>query len=210
MRPRFFIDTDQLKKVFLCAKHFDAEDIIDKQTYLDIDSITKTRQFWNFILDKVLLERLENLLWAFSIRLLQKKIQHLMLLTSLQINYNRWHRRSKFRDKANSGFYCWLCGVFILKKVLKEFRNVYRMHFLFHRGQIYSNWRSKQFFWINSTSRSWRIRMAMYSLESIYSNRAILLKDFPISNSRSILVQLSILKIESDDCDDWPYDIENI
>ena len=48
--------------------------------------------------------------------------------------------------------------------------------------------------------------MAMYSLESIYSNRAILLKDFPISNSRSILVQLSILKIESDDCDDWTYE----
>ena len=43
LRPHYFIDTDQLKKVFLCAKPFDAKDIIDKQTYLDIDGITKTR-----------------------------------------------------------------------------------------------------------------------------------------------------------------------
>ena len=34
----------------------------------------------------------------------------------------------------------------------------------------------------------------------------VLLKDFLISNSRSILDQLSILKIQSDDSDDWSYE----
>ena len=53
-----------------------------------------------------------------------------------------------------------------------------------------------------------RFCCCLYSLESVYSNRAtpVLMKDFMISNSRSILVQLSILKIESDDSDDWTYE----
>ena len=34
----------------------------------------------------------------------------------------------------------------------------------------------------------------------------VLLKDFLISNSRSILIQQSILKIESEDSDDWTYE----
>ena len=37
----------------------------------------------------------------------------------------------------------------------------------------------------------------------------VLLKDFLISNSRSILVQLSIFKIESEDIDDWTYECTN-
>ena len=39
----YSLDVDQLKKVYLCAKHFDPQDIIDTQTYLDIDGETKTR-----------------------------------------------------------------------------------------------------------------------------------------------------------------------
>ena len=39
----YSLDVDQVKKVYLCAKHFDPQDIIDTQTYLDINGETKTR-----------------------------------------------------------------------------------------------------------------------------------------------------------------------
>ena len=37
------LDLHTLKKIFVCAKHFDPDDVIDTQTYLDIDGQTKTR-----------------------------------------------------------------------------------------------------------------------------------------------------------------------
>ena len=38
------LGTDTLKNIYLCGKHFDSEDILDTQTYLDIDSVHKTRK----------------------------------------------------------------------------------------------------------------------------------------------------------------------
>ncbi|KAI6659588.1 hypothetical protein LOD99_14511 [Oopsacas minuta] len=32
-----------MKNIFVCAKHFDSDDIVYMQTYLDIDNQTKTR-----------------------------------------------------------------------------------------------------------------------------------------------------------------------
>ena len=37
------LDLHTLKKIFVCAKHFDPDDVIDTQTYLGIDGQTKTR-----------------------------------------------------------------------------------------------------------------------------------------------------------------------
>ena len=37
------IDLHTMQNIFVCAKHFDSDDIIDTQTYLDIDGQTKTR-----------------------------------------------------------------------------------------------------------------------------------------------------------------------
>lgn len=39
----YSLDVDQLRKVYLCAKHFDLQDIFDTQTCLDIEGRTKTR-----------------------------------------------------------------------------------------------------------------------------------------------------------------------
>ena len=37
------IDLHTMQNIFVCAKHFDSDDIIDTQNYLDIDGQTKTR-----------------------------------------------------------------------------------------------------------------------------------------------------------------------
>ena len=37
------IDLHTMQNIFVCAKHFDSDDIIDTQTYLDTDGQTKTR-----------------------------------------------------------------------------------------------------------------------------------------------------------------------
>ncbi|KAI6655742.1 hypothetical protein LOD99_1884 [Oopsacas minuta] len=36
-------DLQTMKNIFVCAKHFDSDDIVDTQTYLDIDNQAKTR-----------------------------------------------------------------------------------------------------------------------------------------------------------------------
>ena len=40
----WLLGTDTLKNIYLCGKHFDSEDILDTQKYLDIDGVYKTRK----------------------------------------------------------------------------------------------------------------------------------------------------------------------
>ena len=88
------------------------------------------------------------------------------------------------------------------------------MHFLFNRGQIYSNWRNSSFGLIQLLDRGglkWPSQHVFAAVCTIkvfiqIEQSPALLKDFLISNSKSILVQLSILKNESDDSDDWTYE----
>ena len=41
------LGTDTLKNLYLCAKHFDTEDIQDTQMYLSIDGVYKSRRIKN-------------------------------------------------------------------------------------------------------------------------------------------------------------------
>ena len=104
---------------------------------------------------------------------------------------------SEMKKLSKTSELCLDCTSFLCEDKcldVEEIQPTFQLIQLSDRGGL--KWPSKQVF--SAVITLWKIFVEI-------EHFPLLLKDFLISRSRAKLVQLTILKLESEDCDDWAY-----